>query len=168
MTRFGEVKVVALGFGGSFLLSLLTFRPELAHAGWERLAATACGIEAGMYRSEARGVYNSQPNRGYAFCPVTDTEEHPKENIAGVNIHVTDRHTGNEAIAFACISYWSSAGAECGAASRSGVSFTGAATLTPSLSKWTEANAAHFGFLEVTLPAQQGSNPSTFSGIFSF
>lgn len=165
-----KARIVA-SFCGSLAFSLLMLHGGGAQAGWERVASGVCSMDFGRMTHVNGGgnVYNSASSRGYAFCPITDTAIRPKQSISTLNVHVNDRSNDNDVLAAACITYWNAVGGECGVSSASGTSNMGIVALAPSRSKWSSANSAHFGYLEVSLPAQQtnGNGPSSFFGYFT-
>lgn len=102
-------------------------------------------------------------------CPVWDSSSRPKSGISALNLHGYDRNnntTYGAVIAATCIGYFNIAGGQCGAQVSTSHTGTGAYTLSPARTYWTTANAGHFGYIYVYLPAQDTAGKSNITGYY--
>lgn len=131
-----------------------------ANGAWNRNHASYCWLAEASSGQDAAGAEAIASNykvgchdgEGYGpcayWCPIKDTSEYPKGDIATVNVHIWDGSTITSTSAEACVTYAFSNGGACGDAVSSSVAGTGNYTLVVTdLSEWASAN--DFAFIDV-------------------
>ena len=162
------LKSSAVLFAVGMTVGVMAGQPLTVSARWFRNSVSACAGSQGttqvdvIAQNVGTGFYSS------LICPVPDTDRLRKEELDRINIHVKDSTTQNNVFARACIAYYNLDGnGSCGAVDSTTDAGTGWDTLRPSLSKFTSANASHWGYVNIGLPPAQGSNdPSKMTGYY--
>ena len=162
----GKIKLFIL----SFSLVAICGVTVNANAKWTRTHAADCTTIGGSAMDTNYAIHNnSSTQEMVVLCAVSDTDRFQKENITTLNLHGYDDHTGAGATAMACRSLWYAVGGSCGASTSTSSAFLGNFTLSPSLSQWTAATRADFGYIYLRLPAKQGSAwRSSFRGFYTY
>lgn len=162
-------------FWGGFAVAFVASVPMSASGAWSRHHAQTCA--PGNYGSNDIAHVETNPEgfltnedtcsncTQYLVCEVRDDSDYKKADISTFNVHVYDGNSSANFTARLCISYWNSSGGDCGTSSST--SGTGEQTLSPSLSKFTMGNEAHFGFLNLGIPSKGSGSYSWLKGWYS-
>jgi hypothetical protein len=123
-----------------------------------RIHAASCwtsGSRGGIVSSNWRGIEATGDDSGIIEfqCAVPDQQTELKQNHTTLNIHVYDGTASYESGARACVTFWDGDGGNCGTRAYYSAATTGNLTLSPSRAQWSAANANHFGFVLVDVPA---------------
>ena len=153
----------------SFSLVAISGLAINANAKWTRTHATDCTTIGGTVMDVNWAIHNDSSTQSMVIlCAVSDTDRFLKENITTLNLHGYDDHTGVGAQAMACRSLWSATGGSCGSMAITSNPFLGNFTLSPSLSQWTSATRADFGYIFLRIPQKQGTAyRSSFRGYYT-
>lgn len=140
-----------------------------ANAKWTRTHASGCTTIGGTVLDTNYSIHNDSGTQDMVFlCAVSDTDRFLKENVNTLNIHGLDNHSAATASAMACRSLWATSGGSCGAMASTGSASFGDFTLSPSLSQWSSATTADFGYVYLRIPSKQsGIWRSNFRGYYT-
>lgn len=146
-----------LAFGAAGLVTGLVLAPAVSQAAKDMRIPCITGQ-----------IDQSAPSFTYE-CMWPDSSDFRASDISDLNLHLIDLNaTGTVGAGYhqakACVSYWHTAGGECGAvANNAAYTRPGHPTLHLSTSKWSTANVGHFKYIT------RNSNPNvTVAGIFAY
>lgn len=163
-----SVMSVCAGFAGVYALA----EQSQAKAEEFRVHASACFTATDLTSTASTSTVLNTSNgvvishQQNVVCPVPDMATQLKEDISRVNVHYKKSSTQDNGQIRACITPFNADGASCGLDNGAGTSSTGEFTAQivrseGDMAPWSAANAAHFGYVSINLPA-----PSTVRGMW--
>lgn len=148
-------------FGTASVFGALLARPETASALVTRQHAVSCWWDtlqsgnAPFVFGANLSVTNNNAGTATLLCPAVDEPSLPKSQQVTLKANGFDANTVTNATYYACVTFSTMQGGECGPTVSS--SGTGNHSLTVNTIRW-QLNDAHYGFMVAQIPAKNAAN----------